>query len=140
MFSHKDQIKHAMRSAFMTTAFRERLMLAVTEVNGCRYCRTFYVQQANQAGISEEEIKVYLQGAIPDEVPADQKLAVCYAKYWAENDAQPELSFQNRVRDFYGENGFQAIEMVLRMIRMGNLLGNTADYILYRLSFGKLGQ
>jgi hypothetical protein len=29
--------------------------------------------------------------------------------------------------------------MVLRMIRVGNLLGNSADYLLYRLSFGLMG-
>ena len=28
---------------------------------------------------------------------------------------------------------------MLRMIRMGNLLGNTWDYVLYRPTFGKLG-
>ncbi|NQS92109.1 MAG: carboxymuconolactone decarboxylase family protein [Chloroflexi bacterium] len=140
MFSHKNQIKSAMRSPLVSPAFRERLMLAVTEVNGCRYCRTFHVGQAKQVGISSEEIAVYLKGTIPDEVPEEEKLAVCYARHWAETDADPYLGFIDQVREIYGEDGFQAIGMVLRMIRMGNLLGNTADYILYRLSFGWLGQ
>lgn len=120
-------------------AFRERLMLAVTEVNGCRYCRTFHIGQAREAGISLEEINIYLLGTIPDDIPEDQKLAVCYAQHWAENDRVPDEDYQMQVREWYGEESFQSISMVLRMIWMGNLVGNTWDYFLYRISFGNLG-
>ncbi len=139
MFSHRDRIKDAMRSELMTDAFRERLMLAVTEVNQCSYCRNFHVGQARRAGISQEEITRYLKGTIPEDIPEDQKLAVCYAQHWAENDTQPDPEFQAQVIQIYGERGFEAISIVLRMIWMGNLMGNTVDYLLYRLSFGKWG-
>ena len=128
-----------MRSELVTDAFRERLMLAVTEVNQCRYCRTFHIGQAKGAGISKEEIDIYLRGTIPDDIPEEQKLAVCYARHWAETDANPDQDYMDQVWEEYGEGGFEVISMVLRMIRMGNLLGNTADYLLYRISFGKLG-
>jgi len=140
LISNRDQIKSAMNSPKLNPAFRERLMLAVTEVNLCRYCRTFHVGQAKQAGISIEEIAVYLKGTIPDEVPEEQKLAVCYARHWAETDSHPDPDYIHQVKETYGEDGFQAINMVLRMISMGNLLGNTWDYILFKVSFGKLGQ
>ena len=39
----------------------------------------------------------------------------------------------------YGDDAVRAIEYVLHMIRVSNLSGNTFDYILYRLSFGRLG-
>ena len=128
-----------MRSELLTDAFRERLMLAVTEVNQCSYCRTFHVGQARKAGISPDEITKYLKGTIPEDIPEDQKLAVCYAQQWAESDTEPDPEFQDQVIEAYGEKGFQAISIVLRMIWMGNLMGNTADYLLYKLSFGKLG-
>ncbi len=140
LFSNRGQIKAAMSSPKMNPAFRERLMLAVTEVNLCRYCRTFHVGQAKQAGIPIEEIAVYLKGTIPDEVPEEEKLAVCYAKHWAETNSQPDPDYIDQVKETYGEDGFQAISMVLRMIKMGNLLGNTWDYILFKISFGNLGQ
>jgi AhpD family alkylhydroperoxidase len=139
LLSQRNQIKKALREDRISPAFRERLMMAVTEVNDCRYCRTFHVQQAYQAGLSEQEIQTYLSGIIPEDIPPEEKLAVCYAKYWAENDAQPDLKSQNQIREAYGEEGFDAIQIILRMIRMGNLLGNTGDYFLFRLSFGKLG-
>ena len=139
MFSHQDRIREAMRSELLTDAFRERLMMAVTEVNQCSYCRTFHVGQARKAGISPEEITKYLKGTIPEDIPEGQKLAVCYAQHWAESDTEPDPELQEQVIKAYGEKGFQAISIVLRMIWMGNLMGNTADYVLYRLSFGKLG-
>ena len=138
-FSHRDQIRRAMRSPKVDQTFRERLMLAVTEVNQCRYCRTFHIGQAKEAGISMEEINIYLRGTIPDDIPEEQKLAVCYAQHWAETDASPDNDYQDQVREAYGKDGFEAISTVLRLIRMGNLLGNTWDYFLYRVSFGRLG-
>ena len=139
LISHRDQIKEAMRSEALTPDFRERLMLAVTEVNGCRYCRTFHVGQARQAGISTEEITQYLQGMVPEDVPEDQRLAVCYAQHWAETDANPDPDLTNQIREVYGEEIAQGIDIALRMIRMGNLLGNTADFLLYLISFGRWG-
>ncbi len=140
IFSNRDQVKAAMSSPKVDPAFRERLMLAVTEVNLCRYCRAFHVGQAKEAGIPMDEITEYLKGIIPDEVPEEQKLAVCYAQHWAETDANPDPDYIEQVREVYGEDGSQAINMVLKMIRMGNLLGNTWDYFLFRLSFGSWGQ
>lgn len=128
-----------MRSGLISDAFRERLMMAVTEVNGCRYCRTFHVGQAKQAGISMEEITQYLKGTIPEDIPEDQKLAVCFAQHWAENETQADHDYETQMVESYGESEFQAISLLLRMIWMGNLLGNTWDYILFRISFGKLG-
>ena len=140
LLSNRTQIKTAMSSPQLNPAFRERLMLAVTEVNLCRYCRTFHVGQARQAGIPIKEITVYLQGTIPDEVPEEQKLAVCYARHWAENNSQPDPDYIDQVKETYGDDGFQAITMVLRMITMGNLLGNTWDFMLFKISFGRWGQ
>ncbi|MBM3129179.1 MAG: hypothetical protein FJ009_11230 [Chloroflexi bacterium] len=61
------------------------------------------------------------------------------AQHWAEANAQPEPAARAKFVATYGAETARAIEYVLRMIRIGNLLGNTFDYILYRLSFGRLG-
>ena len=114
-------------------------MMAVTEVNDCRYCGRFHVHKAFQAGISEEELRTYLSGIIPGDIPAEQKLAVAYSKQWAENDAQPDSESQSRIREVYGKEGFEAIEIILRMIRMGNLLGNTGVYIFLSSLIWEMG-
>ncbi|MFC2009044.1 hypothetical protein ACFLUT_03220 [Chloroflexota bacterium] len=45
----------------------------------------------------------------------------------------------DRQQQTYGAEKADAIHLVLRLIRMGNLMGNTWDYFLHRISFGKWG-
>lgn len=119
-------------------AFRERLMLAVAEVNGCRYCAYVHAKAALTAGLSEADITALaegsMQGCPPEHVPA-----LLYAQHWAETDGKPDLETRRRVVDTYGDAATEAIELALEMIRVGNLLGNSLDYVLYRISFGRWG-
>ena len=133
---HRDQLKTAMR--VLDEAFRERLMLAVTQVNRCRYCTDFHAKYALEAGLSEEEIEQLLEGVV-ERCPPDEVLAVLYARHWAEEVGSPEPEIRQRLVDVYGEARADAIDMVLRMIWVGNLSGNTLDYLLYRISGGRWG-
>ena len=63
----RDQLRAAMSS--LDVAFRERLMLAVTQVNQCPYCADFHAKQALEAGLSQEEIAQLLEGVI-EQLPA----------------------------------------------------------------------
>jgi AhpD family alkylhydroperoxidase len=131
-------IRNAMRE-LLSPAFRERLMLSVTQVNQCRYCSAFHSQEALKAGLDREELATLLAGQIPAGTPQDEIPALLYALHWAESNAQPDPQAVQRLLERYGTEVSEAIHIVLRMIRMGNLLGNTADYILYRLTFGHVG-
>jgi len=131
-------IKRAMRD-LLSPAFRERLMLVVTEVNGCRYCRTYHASEALKEGITDTELAELLAGQIPTDAPEEEVPAMIYARYWAESGAQPGPEDVQELIDVYGEEKAAAIHVVLRMIRMGNLMGNMADYMLYRLTFGRAG-
>ena len=132
-------IKRAMSGGQLSEAFRERLMLVVTEVNDCRYCRRFHAAQALQSGVSTDQVQQMMAGQLPTDVPDEEVQALAYAQHWAEENAHPDSSIVSRTRKHYGEETFQSIEIILRMIRMGNLLGNTWDFILHRLTFGRLG-
>lgn len=55
MLKNHKQIKSAMRDSDISSAFRERLMLA-TSVNDCRYCSYYHTQLALQEGISAEAV------------------------------------------------------------------------------------
>jgi len=89
-------------------------MLAVTAVNGCRYCSYFHTKQALKSGITAEEIRDLLAGDVAN-CPQDEAVAA------------------------YGHQKTEAIHLILRMIRMANLLGNSWDYLIYRISFGRKG-
>ena len=119
-------------------AFQERLMLAVTEVNGCRYCAYAHARMALSAGLTQADVDALAGGSL-DGAPPEQLPALLYAQHWAETDAEPEPDIRQRVLDTYGPEKARAIEQSLRMIRVGNLLGNTADHLLYRASWGRWG-
>jgi AhpD family alkylhydroperoxidase len=139
MYANRADIRAVMRNSSVDEAFRERLMMAVTTVNGCRYCSYFHAREALRAGISQEELAAVASMEF-NESPPEQQPALLYAQHWAETDAQPDDEIRERMLTLYGEETLKAIEMVLRMIRMGNLMGNTFDYVLFRISFGLLGQ
>jgi AhpD family alkylhydroperoxidase len=119
--------------------FRERLMLVVTEVNGCRYCSWFHSGSALTAGIPLPELGELLRGRLPQDTPAEQFPALVYAHQWAERDGRPTAEMDTALFGQYGEAQGRAILDLLRMIRIGNLLGNSFDLALFRLSFGLLG-
>ncbi|MBC8330650.1 MAG: carboxymuconolactone decarboxylase family protein [Anaerolineae bacterium] len=131
-------IRATMRGGLVSFAFRERLMMMVTQVNGCRYCSYFHAKEAAKAGISEVELRALLDGQIPEDAPADELPALVYAQHWAESNAQPQAQAITQLKQVYGIERAEAIHLVLRMIRVGNLLGNTWDYVLFRLGLLKV--
>ena len=127
-----------MRGGPLSDAFRERIMLAVTEVNGCRYCQYAHAKMALDAGLSQEEIKSLSSGSFHN-CPDQEVPALLYAQHWAEQNGQPDVDTREKLFDVYDKTTVESMELAMRMIRMGNLLGNTWDYVIFRLSFGRLG-
>ena len=138
MMSHRALIRRAMKE-LISFDFRERLMMVVTEVNGCRYCSTYHSRLALTSGVSDAELRELLDGSIPQDAPAEELPALRYAHNWAEKNAQPDLEAEKRLSEVYGDEKAEAIHIILRMIRAGNLLGNLADFLLYRFTFGRFG-
>jgi AhpD family alkylhydroperoxidase len=138
ILARRDQMKPLMRGELIDAAFRERLMLAVTAVNGCRYCSYAHAKQALVAGISDEEVAALQEGVLKNS-PGEELPALLYAQHWAETRGAPDPAARRGVIERYGEEKAAAIELALRTIQMGNLMGNTVDYVLYRVSFGRRG-
>lgn len=122
----------------ISPAFRERLMLAVTAVYGCRYCSYFHARQGLKSGIDSEEAVALLAGN-QDGCPPEEAIALLYAQHWAESNANPDAEATERLERTYGVETVKAINLTLRMVRVGNLAGNLLDYCLYKLSRGKWG-
>ncbi len=139
LFSKRKDIHVLMRGELIAPAFRERIMLAVTSVNQCRYCSYAHSREALSRGISQEELSQLGQGVFagspPNEVPA-----LLYAQHWAETNGSPEDILRNKVISAYGGETAALMEAAMRTIQTGNLLGNTVDYFLYRVSFGRWGR
>jgi AhpD family alkylhydroperoxidase len=134
----RKQIRETMRGDLLSPAFRERLMLAVTGVNQCRYCLYGHTRQALKLGISQEELRELCLGTF-DQSPSEELPALLYAQHWAETGGAVDAEARECLQDTYGVQKAQSIEISLRLIQMGNLLGNTFDYVIYRASFGRWG-
>jgi AhpD family alkylhydroperoxidase len=135
---NRSRLREVSRKELISPAFRERLMLAVTAVNGCRYCSRFHAKQALKSGITTGEITELLAGDVAN-CPQDEAVAVVYAQHWAESNTHPDSEAVQRLQQTYGREEAEAIHLILRMIRMANLLGNSWDYLIYRMSFGRKG-
>ena len=133
---HRKRLKEITNKGLLSPVFRERLMLAVTAVGRCRYCSYFHAKQALKSGVSPEEISQLLSGDV-DNCPEAEAVAVIYAQHWAESDAHPDPEAVRKLQLTYGAEKTEAIHLMLRMIQLGNLLGNSWDYLLYRISFRK---
>jgi len=136
--ANRTALRRAMLDGRISFAFRERLMMSVTQVNACRYCSQFHAQEALKAGISAEETRAILEGDLGN-APAEELPALLYARHWADSDGRPDPAARQQLYAIYGPQTAADIETVLAMIRLGNLAGNTADYWLYRITAGRLG-
>ena len=133
---NRRRLKEATNKGVISPAFKERLMLAVTAVHNCRYCCYFHTKQALKSGLSPEEINRLLAGDI-ENCPEEEAVALIYAQHWAESDSHPDPEAVRKLEQTYGAEKSEFINLLLRMIRLGNLMGNSWDYLLYRISFGR---
>jgi len=132
IFDHMDDLRKASRSGRISKAFTEKLMLVVSQVNGCRYCSYGHSRAALAAGVSESELQSLL--ALELEVfSPDEVTALTFAQHYADVKGEPDPSAWQRLVTYYGEEKAHDILAYLRMITFGNLLGNTFDALLSRM-------
>jgi AhpD family alkylhydroperoxidase len=139
LVANRSLVKQAMRSGVIDLRFRERLMMVVTQVNGCRYCSKYHAAKSVKAGLPDDELHFLLEGQIPQDSPVEELAALAYARHWAETDGRPDSEAVRRLVETYHDEKAGMIHAILRVIRAGNLMGNTLDYFISRLSFGRFG-
>ncbi len=115
-------LRKAKAEGEMDPSFLERIMLAVTEVNGCAMCSYYHTKAALEEGFGEEEIRAMLGGSLAD-VPKEQLPGVLFAQHYADLRGRPTREGWKRVIEEYGEAGAQGILAATRMIMMGNAVG-----------------
>jgi len=94
----------------------------VTEVNGCRYCSWYHSAQSIKAGLSDDELRALLAGQIPDGAAADEIAALVYARHSAQTNAMPDPEAACSLVETYSKDRASMINVILRMIRAGNLI------------------
>ena len=102
--------------------FRERIMLTVTEVNGCELCSFAHARFALAAGLGEDEVRRLLGGAA-EGVPDDQLPAVAFAQHYAGTRGHPEARAWQELVDVYGDVEALGVLGAVRIMMWGNAVG-----------------
>lgn len=114
-------------------AFRERIMVAVAQVNGCRYCTFMHRAWARAAGASDAELAA-LESGDPTAFDRREWTAIQYARALADAEFGPvDPALTAAVRDAWGGRGRAEIEAVARVMTFANRAANTLDAFGARL-------
>lgn len=100
----------------------ERIMLAVTEVNGCEVCSYVHTKIALEQGMSREDIASMLSGG-KDAVPHEEAPAILFAQHYADSRGKPSAEAWNRVKEEYGEQKAYGILGAARLMMTANIYG-----------------
>jgi AhpD family alkylhydroperoxidase len=117
--------------------FKERIMLAVTEVNGCELCSYVHTKISLSSGMSSSEIREILNG-VKDDIPEDELVGVLFAEYYATSHELPEKEMVNRLIEEYGRDKSKIICSILGMITLTNSMGISLGLFKDRLKFKRV--
>ncbi len=112
--------------------FREELMLAVSRLNGCRYCSWGHHEWAQISGVSNEEL-AQLEQLDPSGFDRRKWVAISYVRALVKGDferVQPEL--RRAMQHKYSPREIRQIELIANVMDVGNRGSNTFDAMLSR--------
>lgn len=112
-------------------AFGEKLMLAVTGVNGCRYCSRLHSRTAEYLGVSSAETTSLLRGEIAGGT-VEEAPALVFAQHYTEQEGRPDPDMVQRLVQTYDERTARDISNYVRLFSMCTLVGNTLDALVSR--------
>ena len=72
----------------LSPEFIERIMMSVTEVNGCAICSYAHTKMALEIGMSSKEIQNILSGVM-DDIPPDEIPGIIFAQHYADSRGKP---------------------------------------------------
>ncbi len=122
----------AQKNGMISPKLKERIMLAVTSVNGCAMCSYAHSEMALRAGLSKKEIKSFVSGEFPD-IPEEEVKAILFAQHYADKRGHIKKETWDELVKEYGLEKAKSILSVIRAIMMGNALGIAPSSIRSRL-------
>lgn len=125
------RLVRAMRADRVDEQFAEKIMLAVTAVNECRYCTRFHTDMAQETGVDQATIDDILDSDIDAAVNETERPALVFAQQYAEADGDPSSEALSELRAAYGSETATDVLAFVRAIYFANLSGNTVDALLF---------
>lgn len=115
-------MKRSKKNGEINEEFQERIMLAVTQVNGCELCSFAHTKMALENGMSNDEIQNILSGDMSD-ISKEEAVAVFFAQHYADMRGNPSAESWQRLVEEYGQEKALGILGAIRMIMIGNVAG-----------------
>jgi len=128
---------YAKRNKLFNKKFKERIMLAVTEVNGCQLCSYVHTKVALSSGMNKEEIKQILNGS-KDDIPESELLAILFAQHYADSHESPDKSAVSSLVAEYGKDKAKIICAILSFITLTTSMGISMGLFKDRLKFKRV--
>jgi AhpD family alkylhydroperoxidase len=125
------RLMRASRAGRVDDQFAEKIMLAVTAVNECRYCTRYHTDLARETGIDGATIDRILESDIDAAVGEAERPALVFGQRYAEADENPDPEAVAELRAAYGSAAARDIQAFVRAIYYGNLLGNSVDAVRF---------
>jgi AhpD family alkylhydroperoxidase len=125
------RLVRAVRADRVDAQFAEKIMLAVTAVNECRYCTRYHTSMAQETGIDQSTIDLILESDIDTAVDETEKAALVFAQRYAEANGDPPSVALSELRAAYGSETARDVQAFVRAIYFGNLSGNTVDALKF---------
>ncbi|MCD6214247.1 MAG: carboxymuconolactone decarboxylase family protein [Candidatus Desulfofervidus sp.] len=132
LFSSCPCLIRAAHEKTIEPAFREKIMLAVSNVLGCRFCSWLHTELILKEGVDKKEITKIVASEIGS-FPEHEAVALAFAIHYSESQGRPKKEPWERFLNYYGEDTAKTILSYIKAIYWGNLIGNTVEAFLYRL-------
>ncbi len=113
--------------------FREELMLAVSQLNGCIYCSWGHYEWAQISGVSNEEL-ARLEQLDPTGFDRRKWVAISYVRALVkENFVRVQPQLRRAMQHKYSAREIRNIELIANVMDVGNRGSNTFDAMRSRL-------
>ncbi len=132
-------VSKARRHELLDKHFMERIMLGVTQVNGCPLCSYAHTKMALEMGMEESQIEELLDGELGN-IPQGQLKAVLFGQHYAEMKGKPSQASWDEIVHVYGEDTAKGILGTIRIMMVGNIWGVVIGLLKDRIQHRKVDE
>ena len=132
-------VSRARKKDLLDKLFMERIMLGVTQVNGCLLCSFAHTKMALEMGMEEQQIEDLLDGELSD-IPQEQLKAVLFGQHYAETKGRPSQAAWDEILHTYGEETAKGILGTIRIMMVGNIWGVVLGLLKDRFQHGTVDE
>ncbi len=129
-------VKYTKELKLINKKFRSSIMMAVTNVNGCCMCSYYHTKELINAGTTDEELKIILEGTYTN-LEVHESLALVFAEHYADVGGKYDKETFEKVKEYYGIDLTYGILATIKSIMFGNMYGISLGNMGSRFKFKK---